>query len=700
MRPIKTTLINAIEELPANAWTPLVETYDETLRYLSGEPVKYGKKYGSIACKSEDKLVKETLSQPTGNCLRYDVIEVCNGQRDYYGRCYVTGLSSTACSTRDDYISYFRPWWGGANRCYIRPAQVENKDVCLEPELETIETEFIKTVNNCSAISNDNYFYLSHHDTYDNSGNYITPINDTCQSNHVIIFTDGESSYDADSDVRIRNFVKDIDSDKSYITKNCSTDPNGTNNILDDSCMEELALYAQTQDIIDDSRINLDDNSSDEGKQNVTTYTIGGFVSQGDVIDTRLNNTATAGGGTYIRVEKGTGYDELREALVNTFAKIQTKSANFTAPSVAVNALNRLENSSELYFTLFSPSNSIGWEGNLKRYRLGSDGKIYGINDTEPAVNSTTGFFDETATSFWTEAEDAPDGKTVSKGGAARRLTASRNVITHLSNSSGAINDKFISSGSGSNPTINSNFTKSLFNADSISDVDFNNLVLWGAGLEFDSNGGITSRRAIEDPLHSKPAVIHYGANASTGILDSTIFFGTNSGYLHAIDSNINDPKERFAFIPRELLPNILEYRNNTSTLGKVYGLDGPISTLLVESGDNDTRLVIDSNDKAYIYVGMRRGGRSYYALDVSDRDAPELMWQIDGGIQGFEELGQTWSEMTPINVNPAAIGVSSNEDSIKVLVFGGGYDGDEDNNDTVSSTRITHDQGKRHLYC
>ena len=436
LRPIdnathKNTLINAIEELPANAWTPLVETYDETLRYLSGEPVKYGKKYGSIACKSEDKLVKETLSQPTGNCLRYDVIEVCNGQRDYYGRCYVTGLSSTACSTRDDYISYFRPWWGGANRCYIRPAQVENKDVCLEPELETIETEFIKTVNNCSATSNDNYFYLSHHDTYDNSGNYITPINDTCQSNHVIIFTDGESSYDADSDVRIRNLVKDIDSDKSYITKNCSTDPNGTNNILDDSCMEELALYAQTQDIIDDSRINLDDNSSDEGKQNVTTYTIGGFVSQGDVIDTRLNNTATAGGGTYIRVEKGTGYDELREALVNTFAKIQTKSANFTAPSVAVNALNRLENSSELYFTLFSPSNSIGWEGNLKRYRLGSDGKIYGINDTEPAVNSTTGFFDETATSFWTEAEDAPDGKTVSKGGAARRLTASRNVITH-----------------------------------------------------------------------------------------------------------------------------------------------------------------------------------------------------------------------------------------------------------------------------
>lgn len=202
------------------------------------------------------------------------------------------------------------------------------------------------------------------------------------------------------------------------------------------------------------------------------------------------------------------------------------------------------------------------------------------------------------------------------------------------------------------------------------------------------------SRRAIEDPLHSKPAVIHYGVESDGTTLDSTIYFGTNSGYLHAIDSDTNNPQERFAFIPKELLPNIAKYKNNPNTLGKVYGLDGPISTLFVENGATDVATVIDSDDKAYLYVGMRRGGNHYYALDVSDRDNPKYLWKITGGSGDFAELGQTWSEMTPIDVDPKAIGVSSAEESIKVLVFGGGYDDKEDNTNSSTSTRIEHDKG------
>jgi type IV pilus assembly protein PilY1 len=72
--------------------------------------------------------------------------------------------------------------------------------------------------------------------------------------------------------------------------------------------------------------------------------------------------------------------------------------------------------------------------------------------------------------------------------------------------------------------------------------------------------------------------------------------------------------------------------------------------------------------DKAYLYFGMRRGGNSYFAMDVTDPAAPRLAWQINGGTPGYEFLGESWSQMGVARVNDSG----SPRD---VLVFGGGYD-------------------------
>ncbi len=68
----------------------------------------------------------------------------------------------------------------------------------------------------------------------------------------------------------------------------------------------------------------------------------------------------------------------------------------------------------------------------------------------------------------------------------------------------------------------------------------------------------------------------------------------------------------------------------------------------------------------------MRRGGRSYYALNVTDINNPSLMWQIDGGSGDFADLGQSWSK--PIKSKVKFNGVIHN-----VLIFGGGYDANQD---------------------
>ena len=40
---------------------------------------------------------------------------------------------------------------------------------------------------------------------------------------------------------------------------------------------------------------------------------------------------------------------------------------------------------------------------------------------------------------------------------------------------------------------------------------------------------------------------------------------------------------------------------------------------------------------------GLGKGGRSYYALDITDPDAPTLLWEITTTSTGFANLGLTY---------------------------------------------------------
>jgi type IV pilus assembly protein PilY1 len=90
------------------------------------------------------------------------------------------------------------------------------------------------------------------------------------------------------------------------------------------------------------------------------------------------------------------------------------------------------------------------------------------------------------------------------------------------------------------------------------------------------------------------------------------------------------------------------------------------MTTLLEDVNGNG--LIDPATDKAVLYFGMRRGGDSYFAVNVTDPYNPRLMWQINGGMPGYERLGESWSQMTVAKVLDG-----STERS--VLIFGGGYD-------------------------
>ena len=84
-----------------------------------------------------------------------------------------------------------------------------------------------------------------------------------------------------------------------------------------------------------------------------------------------------------------------------------------------------------------------------------------------------------------------------------------------------------------------------------------------------------------------------------------------------------------------------------------------------------------------FLFVGLARGGDSYYALDVTRPDSPQLMWHLDH--TNLPGVGQTWSTPVPTRMSINGSGQSA---SNFVLVLGGGYEPDQDN--VTTSTDAT----------
>ncbi len=509
------------------------------------------------------------------------------------------------------------------------------------------------------------------HDAADYYRGGSSPITTECQKNHVILFTDGEASGDTDSNSFVHNRLAEM-GDITDVVPIIDGDCSGHG-----GCLDELAYWMKNTD-----------HSDKNGVQPITTYTIGGF-NLSTAADS-LGRTATLGGGKFYEADNAVGISTVLTAI---FTEILATDATFTAPAVSVNAFNASEHKDELFYALFRPDDRAKWAGNLKKYRLSPDGvvmdnskNIDGTGNPIPAIDEDSGYFKIEANGFWntTTASDGtaiPDGKNVSKGGIANKLVhGNRHLFSNDSANSLISFDAAANAGS--------------FGMTANTAAEFEKVRDWTKGIDVrDSDGDLSStdnRNSIGDPLHSEPVIVTYGGTAASP--DSTIFFGTNEGFIHAIDTD--NGAEVFAFIPKELHSIQKTYYENPAFSEKPYGMDGLISTWVyditgngiiynaagtLESGDVDG---VSTQEHAYLYAGMRRGGNSYYGLDITDRADPKMLFKItggptsSGGTAGFEKLGETWSRMTVAKVK-------FNKVSRFVLFFTGGYDANQDGNDT-----------------
>ncbi len=480
----------------------------------------------------------------------------------------------------------------------------------------------------CTADNLDDLSCRNEHIT----GNpvYRTPIASECQANFQILVTDGGSTGRVDIPVA-----------ENLINQACSADGSNT-------CAVEIAEFLATQD-----------QSSVPGINTVTTHTIG--------FNTRLEalrEIAAAGKGQYF---ESSSANELAESLTQILAAASVSNASLAQPTVTIDAGNRLTHRNDIYLSVFEPSNHAVWSGNLKGYWFDGQLKDYSTPRI-PAIDPETGAIVDDALSQWSA---VADGAEVDQGGAASRMrpVASRNIVTNNPNGT----DVLISADNRVNTSNIDAATLGLPDTNlSLTTDDYESVMSWVSGvdvLDSNRNGNTTEpRQQYGDPLHTNPNVVTYGPQADT--FDSVVFFGTNEGYLHAVETKTG--QDLYSFIPWNLLGNVKHSYANLPYSEKLYGLDGYLSNWFYDA--NKDGFVDAANDHYYLYGGMRRGGRDYYALDVTKKTSPEMLWTIEGGKGDFTELGQTWSKMVHGKIKHPATGVVTD-----VLVFTGGYDNNQD---------------------
>lgn len=479
------------------------------------------------------------------------------------------------------------------------------------------------------------------------SSKYQSPIEYQCQQNFIVLLTDGDPTWDYDADTAIQAL-----SGLTSLAGTCNFN-NG------DDCLDELAHYLHDTDQIPDTTMDDD--------QTVATYTIGFTTNQ-----QLLQDTATKGGGKYKTADSA---QELTTAFTQIISDILAVNTTFVAPAVPVNAFNRLTHREELYFALFRPEKFPQWNGNIKRYQLAGNPPIITDATGAAAVDPATGFFGTGTTSVWTSGSDAPDGDDVRKGGAAGELSLTRNMYTYTDTVNAPSNTNLTLPAHAFNES-NNLITAALLGNAGMASTERTELLQWARGVDIfdtDEDGDITdARRWMGDPLHGNPVVVNYGGTDANP--DITLFIGTNEGLLHAI--NTSDGSELFSFMPQELLPNLEILFNNNGVNSHPYGLDGPLTVWANDVNNNgvlqDAGGNTESGEHAYLYVGMRRGGDNYYALDVTNRSAPLLKWIIKGGTGDFASLAQSWSKMELATIKDSG-------NPRKVLLFGGGYDINQD---------------------
>jgi hypothetical protein len=386
--------------------------------------------------------------------------------------------------------------------------------------------------------------------------------------------------------------------------------------------LDDVAQYLYTNDI--------PQYVDAEGFQNIKTYTIGFMgTEEGNRF---LINTSNNGNGNFnLYDETDPEYgkyhfvaespNNLSGAILAAVNDILDATSSFTAPVVPV---TRTTSGNRIYMAFFKPKESKFWEGNVTKFGIADDNTIIDANGN-PAT-WPNGAIREDAIPYWQTKDWADPTKTN-----YYIHNASRNIYTYLRE------NKDITHPHNAFIADNDRLTVGILGNPTLTKTEIVNYVRGADVFDEDSDGNIDENRMVitGDVLHSEPAVVNY--KYPNGTSETIVYFGANDGMLHAVldqtDPNVNVENdetnhgtEAWAFIPPDQLHRL---KDMVEGLDHQYYVDSSPKSYFYDV-DNDGLVDISDGDQIILICGERKGGTSYFALDVTDPMNPKYMWRID----------------------------------------------------------------------
>lgn len=569
-----------------------------------------------------------------------------------------------------------------------------------------------------------------------------------CQRNFIVLITDGGPDRDRDANTQIKNTAWAQSATVTISAKttvddelaNTATDqletspgvPFGPISPSDTAFdggyvwLDELASFMNRADLSPGAKIFVGDTGTDliAKTQSVKLFTIG-FAGVSSPV---LQNAAT---GSFKTAQNAV---ELIAALQAAVSNITNSNATIASPTVPISAANKGQNSDEVYLSFFKPTTNSAWEGTLKKYKLGLrvlDSKICGVDGggvpieacltgqtdlcgagcknieqfvTTGSPPTTSVIINPNAVSFWSSTAASPpgpgpDGGQPNQGGSGQVLIlgnnaavtpATRNVYTHLSGQTNHVLTNVTNKVGEANATI----TECLL-GDTVACLTPAAPAMTPAMRTTLINfirGGDQGTAACTTPgtpcinwrswahaavQHASPVVVTYNPTSQF------VFYLSVDGLLHAVDSSTG--QEQWAFLVEEALPQLSALMTNNPG-PPIQVADGSISFFHKDFNGDGIVNNIGGTDQVLMFFGLRRGGRAYYALDITNIASPVFKWKITNTqicspsctpSATYAKLGQTWSTPIVARLHETSIVASG----FPALVFSGGYDPNQDIN-------------------
>jgi type IV pilus assembly protein PilY1 len=455
-----------------------------------------------------------------------------------------------------------------------------------------------------------------------------------CQQAFTIVITDGYYNGNAPQAGAINN--NDGDDGEPYADTYSDT-------------LADVAMYYYERDLNTDLANNVPENASDDAShQHLVTYSIGfgviGSIDPNDYDDDLKHKTtedyivwpdATVGRSTPQKVDdvwhaavngrgdflNSSNPKELVNALNSVMKDIERRV--FSASGVAINGdelYQRLEPDLLMFQASYS---SEGWTGNIKAFKV--DEFSGGVDTLNPE---------------WAAA-DLLDSKS----------WTGRIIATH--NGTTGIPFRFDSLTDAQKDQIDPDWGTDDTHARNMMDY------LHGDISEEERNGGPFRNRfsVLGDIVHSAPV-----------FKNDILYAGANDGMLHAFAAATGE--ELFAYVPNLLFANL-------------HQLTEPLydHKYFVDLAPTIKDVDLSSGVKTMLIGGLGKGGRGYFALDLTDIDAANVpateseldnrvMWEYPDGATlaaEVEDLGYSFTR-------PAVVRSNDSTGAPWIVIFGNGY--------------------------